>query len=125
MNNRIKMIGATALAGLVALGAATPSFAAGQWPYHHPQHNYYNHYHQYHHYSGHPYYNNYGYRPYNYDPGLGLTAGFIGGVFGAIAGSALSGGGSHVARCEATYRSYVPATNTYTGYDGLKHACTL
>ena len=30
---------------------------------------------------------------------------------------------SHVAWCEATYRSYNPATDTFVGNDGYAHAC--
>ena len=29
----------------------------------------------------------------------------------------------HVAWCQGRYRSYKPATDTYTGYDGLQHRC--
>ena len=32
-------------------------------------------------------------------------------------------GNGHVAWCESTYRSYNPATDTYTGYDGYLHRC--
>jgi hypothetical protein len=32
-----------------------------------------------------------------------------------------AGGGE--ARCEATFRSYDPATGTYMGYDGVRRAC--
>lgn len=60
---------------------------------------------------------------------------FVGGLFGfalgaAIANSANQGriGSSwseHVARCEARYRSYNPRTDSYLGYDGQYHRCTL
>lgn len=30
---------------------------------------------------------------------------------------------AHVNWCLARYRSYNPATNTFTGYDGLRHDC--
>ena len=29
------------------------------------------------------------------------------------------------ARCEARYRSYDPVTNTFLGYDGVRHFCRL
>jgi hypothetical protein len=31
--------------------------------------------------------------------------------------------GDSVAYCEQTYRSYNPATGSYLGYDGFRHAC--
>ena len=73
------------------------------------------------------YYNN-GYYGGGYYPGYDVTAGLIGGIFGTIAGAAIANsgsGGGHVARCENTYRSYRPATNTYTGYDGKTYVCRL
>jgi hypothetical protein len=53
---------------------------------------------------------------------FGLAAGAI--IGGAIAGAA-SGGSGHVERCAARYRSYDPASDTYLGYDGYRHQCTL
>ncbi|MCQ8782020.1 BA14K family protein [Mangrovibrevibacter kandeliae] len=46
---------------------------------------------------------------------------------GAIAGAAANSGSSnsHVARCEARYRSYNRRTDSYLGYDGRHHRCTL
>jgi hypothetical protein len=32
---------------------------------------------------------------------------------------------AHVARCQARFRSYDPASDTYLGYDGLRHRCRL
>jgi uncharacterized protein YcfJ len=60
-----------------------------------------------------------------FDP---LAAGIFGFVAGAMAGAAASSAGqssSHVARCEARYRSYDANTDTYLGYDGVRHRCTL
>lgn len=34
-----------------------------------------------------------------------------------------AGDGDSVAYCQQTYRSYDPATGTYLGYDGYRHAC--
>lgn len=34
-------------------------------------------------------------------------------------------GTDHGARCEARYQSYDVATNTFLGYDGLRHTCNL
>ena len=53
--------------------------------------------------------------------------GFIAGATaGAITGS-INGavGGSHVAACEARYRSYNPDTDMYRGFDGDWHYCRL
>ena len=62
------------------------------------------------------------------------------GIFGFIAGAAIansinnsndngwSGNGSynsHVARCEARYRSYDEETDSFLGYDGNRHRCNL
>jgi len=54
---------------------------------------------------------------------FGLVAGA---AAGAITGS-INGAvdGSHVARCEARYRSYDPGSDTYMGYDGERHYCRL
>ena len=30
---------------------------------------------------------------------------------------------AHIEWCLSRYRSYNPATNTYTGYDGYQHEC--
>jgi hypothetical protein len=60
-----------------------------------------------------------------FDP---LAAGIFGFVAGAMAGAAASSAGqssSHVARCEARYRSYDANTDTYLGYDGVRHRCRL
>ena len=131
MNRLLKLATTIGVVGSIGLLAVTPSMARGPDPfwmnhrhfaYHH---NFYPHY-----YGGFPGYApayNYGYDyDYGYDPGFGLASGFIGGVFGTILGSALAqGGGGHVWRCEHTYRSYVPSTNTYTGLDGIRRACVL
>jgi hypothetical protein len=57
---------------------------------------------------------------------FGLAAGAL---LGATVPNALGGGGldvtEHVRRCEARYRSYDPASDTYLGYDGIRHRCRL
>ncbi len=69
----------------------------------------------------------YGYRGYNRGYGVGpalggLAAGAI--IGGAIAGSqARASGGDAVAYCSQRFRSYDPASGTYLGYDGNRHAC--
>jgi hypothetical protein len=62
------------------------------------------------------------------------------GLFGFFVGAAIANGignsnssnwngngswSSHVARCEARFRSYNANTDTYLGYDGNYHRCTL
>ena len=114
MTKFLKSIGLAGLACLVALIAVAPA-SAQPWPY-------YRHY--YRPYYARPYYPR-PYYPYYYNPGAAIAGSIVGGVFGAIAGSALRGGSSHVARCERAYRSYQPSTNTYVGYDGVRHICRL
>ncbi len=58
-------------------------------------------------------YGGYGYAPgydYGYAPGYGNAY-------------AYSSPGDTVAYCESRFRSYNPATGTYLGYDGMRHAC--
>jgi hypothetical protein len=76
-----------------------------------------------------------GYGGYGVGAGLaGLAAGAV--IGGAIASSARPAYGygygapvavypanDAVAYCESRFRSYNPATGTYTGYDGLYHRC--
>jgi hypothetical protein len=45
-----------------------------------------------------------------------------GAIAGAISGAA---GGSHVAACDARYRSYDPGSDTFMGHDGQRHYCRL
>jgi hypothetical protein len=137
MNNALKAIGAVAMAGLVGIAGIAPANAAppGWWLRPHHQHFVHRGYHPaIRYYSAPaPYYGpryyygpGYYYGP-SYDPGAAIAGGFIGSVFGAIAGTALSnaGGGSHVWRCTHRYRSYQPSTNTFMGYDGHRHICRL
>ncbi|HEY4202169.1 MAG TPA: BA14K family protein [Devosiaceae bacterium] len=62
------------------------------------------------------------------DPGAAALFGIIG---GAIIGGAIANGNnggnisSHVARCEARFRSYDRGTDSYMGNDGYRHRCTL
>ena len=54
------------------------------------------------------------------------VAGLFGFAAGVIAGSvANGGGGTHVAVCEDRYRSYDRRSDTYLGYDGIRHDCML
>jgi hypothetical protein len=62
-----------------------------------------------------------------FDP---LAAGIFGFAAGAImAGAAASAranaSSDHVAACENAYRSYDVRTDTYLGYDGVRHQCRL
>lgn len=128
MNRLLKLATTLGVVGSIGLLAVTPSLARGPDPFW-MNHRHFAYHHNYypHSYGGYAPSYGYGY-DYGYDPGFGLASGFIGGVFGTILGSALAqgtGGGGHVWRCAHTYRSYVPSSNTYTGYDGLRHACVL
>lgn len=59
------------------------------------------------------------------------AAGIFGFAAGAILGGAAAAAASnarasnHVAACQARYRSYDPASDTYLGTDGRRHACAL
>jgi hypothetical protein len=67
----------------------------------------------------------YYYGGYYYRTPWWLGAAAAAGVAGAIANSAARAaqGSSHVSWCQNRYRSYNPATDTYTGYDGRQHRC--
>lgn len=63
---------------------------------------------------------------YYYNPG----AAFAAGVIGLAAGAAIAGAANqqryandYIAYCSQRYRSFNPATGTYTGYDGRQHRC--
>jgi len=58
----------------------------------------------------------------------GIAAGIFGLAVGAAIVNSINNGGyssSHVARCEARYRSYNARTDMYLGYDGQYHRCRL
>jgi hypothetical protein len=71
------------------------------------------------------------YRRHNHDfDDDDVAAGLFGFAAGAILGGAIAGAtanysGGHVERCAARYRSYDPSSDTYLGYDGYRHQCTL
>ena len=57
-------------------------------------------------------------------------------IFGLAAGAIIAGAANsnnqrvvvvddHVDRCASRYRSYDPRSDTFLGYDGLRHRCTL
>jgi hypothetical protein len=61
---------------------------------------------------------------------------FVGGLFGFALGAAAASaannndnvvtyGSAHVRACEQRYRSYDARTDSYMGYDGYRHRCTL
>lgn len=70
-----------------------------------------------------------------------IASGLFGAAFGAIIGSAIANGNnnnnrggdrvvgrsydSHVEACYARYRSYDERTDTFLGYDGVRHRCNL
>ena len=53
---------------------------------------------------------------YDYDPGYSYAP-------GPYVAAAPVGPSNGTAYCESRFRSYNPATGTYTGYDGLQHPC--
>lgn len=68
----------------------------------------------------------------------GIAAGLFGFTFGAMLGTALANGNNggdrvigrvgdydHVEACYARYRSYDERTDTFLGYDGMRHRCNL
>ena len=130
MNKFLKLATTLGAVGSIGLLAVTPTLAApfgrdDDYWMNHRNHDWQHHsYPRQNGWSGYAPGSSYG---YGYDPGFGLASGFIGGVFGTILGSALVHGnaGGHVWRCEHTYRSYVASSNTYTGFDGARHACVL
>lgn len=62
-----------------------------------------------------------GYYRDRYDGGFGNPAAAL---FGLALG-AVNNGGDHVQACERTYRSYDVRSDTFLGYDGLRHACRV
>ena len=74
---------------------------------------------------GRPYWRNGGWY-YRNNNGAWIAAGIAGLAIGAAAGAAAANansGSDAVAYCAQRFRSYNPATGTYTGYDGLQHPC--
>jgi hypothetical protein len=67
------------------------------------------------------------YRYHRNDNGFGGN--LAAGLFGFAVGAALTGSpgymSDHVRACENRYHSYDVRTNTFLGYDGLRHACQL
>jgi hypothetical protein len=59
-------------------------------------------------------------RAFGADDAAAAIFGFALGVMGTAAAHS-----AHVARCEAHYRSYDRATDTFLGYDGQRHRCRL
>ena len=57
------------------------------------------------------------------------AAAIFGFAAGALTGAIISGGANvgsgNTAACAARYRSYDARTNTFLGYDGMRHACRL
>jgi hypothetical protein len=107
--NKIIALGAAGAVALTAVfGAVAPANAQmGPWWWYRPH---------YHHYY--------------YGPGPAIGAGILGFAAGAaIAGAARDrayvSGDDHIAACEEAYRSYDVRTDTYLGYDGLRHYCEL
>lgn len=77
------------------------------------------------------------YRGWYHSHSNGINPG-VAGIFGLAAGAIIGGAiansnnnshvvvsSGHVARCEARFRSYDVSTDSYMGYDGYRHRCTL
>lgn len=126
-----KIVAAALLAGSTALTAAAPAAAAPlardsglsratdgnitevQWRRHGRWHH-----------GHHRWHNRHGWRHrHGWSPALGgLAAGAI--IGGAIASSqAQAANADAVAYCSQRFKSYDPASGTYLGYDGNRHAC--
>lgn len=61
-------------------------------------------------------------RNYGWGPTIGgLAAGAI--IGGAIANSQARARADEVAYCSQRFKSYDPASGTYLGYNGMRHAC--
>lgn len=64
-----------------------------------------------------------------------IAAGFFGFTFGTVLGAAIANQqprtvysgdwDAHVRACHARYRSYDEASDTFLGYDGIRHRCNL
>ena len=67
------------------------------------------------------------YRTHRNDSGFGGNV--AAGLFGFAVGAALSGSpgytSNHVSACENRYHSYNVRTDSFLGYDGIRHACRL
>jgi len=68
------------------------------------------------------YYGDYGYGDYGDYGGYGAYAGDADYGYGG-GGYASGGGDEHVSWCMNRYRSYDPGSDTFGGYDGLRHRC--
>ena len=66
-------------------------------------------------------------RGFRGDNAAAAIFGFAAGAAASVITGSINGGtyGSHVARCEARFRSYDRPSNTYLGYDGDRHECRL
>jgi hypothetical protein len=99
-------VGAAAVGTAAAVAATSPNWGWGSGPYTGAGYN-----------AGGPYYRG---------GVLGARAAYYGGGYGNNYGSygAYSGGDTEaVAYCTERFRSYDPASGSYLGYDGLRHAC--
>jgi BA14K-like protein len=79
---------------------------------------------QYYDYPG--YYAYYGYGPYYYGPGpLGIAGDLAAGVVGDVLAAPYAGPypGTGILACERHFRSFDPATGTYTTYSGEQVLC--
>jgi hypothetical protein len=60
---------------------------------------------------------------YDYAPGYAYGPGYAYAPGPYVASGPVVAQNDATSYCEARFRSYNPATGTYTGYDGLQHPC--
>jgi hypothetical protein len=134
MNKVISGVSAAALLGLSSLAGIAPAAAAqgfqqrdhyisnycgkhrdnqcNDWQTNHTR------------WSNNQYQNFYRYHRNDQDFGDSLAAGVFGFALGTMLGGALNEGGSaHVRACENAYRTYDVRTDSYMGFDGMRHRC--
>jgi hypothetical protein len=104
--------------GAIAAGVIGGAVTAATSPFWGPGYGYYGGY------PGYAYGPGYGYGDtYAYDPGYSYAPAPTFGYGQVYAAQGYAMGGRDDAYCAQRYRSYDPASGTYLGYDGIRHAC--
>jgi len=147
MKNIVSIISGSALLCLASLAAVTPASAAMYWSSNYQQQDQYignfcdrhpdarecNDWQSNHrHWSRSQYQSFYRYHRHDGDFGGSIAAGLFGFTTGVIISDAVSNGArsrgmgdGHVQACASAYHSYSVRTDTYLGYDGVRHECML
>ena len=135
MNKIISGVSAAALLSLSSLAGVAPAVAApshfqkdkyiGEYCVKYPSANQCNDWKRNHdHWSDNQYNNFYSFHRNDQNFGGSLAAGIFGFALGTMLGGALNEGGSaHVRACENAYRTYDVRTDSYMGFDGMRHRC--